>query len=179
MVHPSIRAALGVLLLCLASQSQSTLAAPPLPDTSQARQSWVFVENRGQWDPSEAYRLRRGPATCWFVADGWVLGFEKFAPPASPRPDAGEGVGLPALPRCIAAHALAMRFANGLGVRVMLAEFSPIPGTPDGEMCRGLVDLDEPLLHNKTAFAITALGEAAVNRYKQLCRDLNYSLTQS
>jgi len=35
--------------------------------------------------------------------------------------------------------------------------FHPIPGTPDGERCRGIVDLDEPLWHNKTAFAASIL----------------------
>jgi radical SAM superfamily enzyme YgiQ (UPF0313 family) len=69
-----------------------------------------------------------------------------------------------------------MRFANGLGIRVMLAEFSPIPGTPDGEYCRRWVDMDEPLNHNKTAFAIRILGVDKVNRFKELCHGLNGSL---
>jgi hypothetical protein len=62
---------------------------------------------------------------------------------------------------------------SGLGLRLMLAEFSPLPGTPDGELCRQWVDLDEPLCHNKTAFATGILGEAEVNRLKNLCRGLN------
>lgn len=66
-----------------------------------------------------------------------------------------------------------MRFASGLGVKVMLSDFSPIPGTPDGEACRGLVDLDEPLTHNKTAFPIRLLGIETVDYYKELCRALN------
>ncbi|HYF52238.1 MAG TPA: B12-binding domain-containing radical SAM protein [Planctomycetota bacterium] len=66
-----------------------------------------------------------------------------------------------------------MHYANSLGIRVMLAEFSPIPGTPDGELCRKWVDLDEPLFHNKTAFPYFSLGETEVNRIKQLCRALN------
>ena len=70
-----------------------------------------------------------------------------------------------------------MRFASGLGLRLMLAEFSPLPGTPDGELCRQWVDLDEPLCHNKTAFAIRRLGEAEVNRSKNLCRELNEGKT--
>src|SRR5262249_21983665 len=45
-----------------------------------------------------------------------------------------------------------MRFAHDQGIRVMLSEFSPIPGTPDGEKCRAWTDLDEPLSHNKTVF---------------------------
>src|SRR5205823_10853956 len=65
-----------------------------------------------------------------------------------------------------------MRFAHDLGIRVMLSEFSPIPGTPDGERCRRWVDLDEPLCHNKTAFTMMNLGPEA-ERLKALCRELN------
>jgi len=71
-----------------------------------------------------------------------------------------------------------MRFANSLGIRVMLSDFSPIPGTPDGESCRSWVDLNEPLLHNKTAFPIIFLGESEVNRLKQICRELNGKISQ-
>ncbi|HEY3324192.1 MAG TPA: radical SAM protein [Planctomycetota bacterium] len=66
-----------------------------------------------------------------------------------------------------------MRLASSLGLRIMLAEFSPIPGTPDGEACRKWIDLDEPLNHNKTSFPFVLLGETEVRRLKQLCRDLN------
>ena len=66
-----------------------------------------------------------------------------------------------------------MRFAHGLGIRIMLSDFSPIPGTPDGECCRRWVDIAEPLWHNKTAFPIALLGETEVNRLKELCRRLN------
>ena len=67
----------------------------------------------------------------------------------------------------------AMRFAADLGVRVMLAEFAPVPGTPDGEKCRRWADMGEPLWHNKTAFTIASLGAAEVSRLKTLCRQLN------
>ncbi len=69
-----------------------------------------------------------------------------------------------------------MRFAHDLGLRVMLSEFSPIPGTPDGERCRKWIDLDEPLWHNKTLFPLIFLGDAEVQRLKSLSRDLNRSL---
>jgi len=69
-----------------------------------------------------------------------------------------------------------MRFANSLGIRGMLADFSPIPGTPDGEYCKKWVDMDEPLMHNKTAFPILKLGFDEVNRLKDLQRQLNRSL---
>ena len=68
-----------------------------------------------------------------------------------------------------------MRFVHRLGIRGMLADFSPIPGTPDGEACRRWADLDEPLMHNKTAFPILRLGFDEVNRLKDLQRVLNRS----
>lgn len=69
-----------------------------------------------------------------------------------------------------------MHFAHRLGLRLMLSEFSPIPGTPDGERCRAWVDLDEPLWHNKTVFPLVFLGAAEVQRLKVLCRELNGKL---
>jgi radical SAM superfamily enzyme YgiQ (UPF0313 family) len=69
-----------------------------------------------------------------------------------------------------------MRFVNRLGIRGMLADFSPIPGTPDGELCRKWVDLDEPLMHNKTAFPVILLGFDETNRLKDLQRQLNRNL---
>lgn len=69
-----------------------------------------------------------------------------------------------------------MRFVHSLGIRGMLADFSPIPGTPDGEFCRRWVNLDEPLMHNKTAFPIITLGFDESNRLKDLQRQLNRSL---
>ena len=68
---------------------------------------------------------------------------------------------------------VSMYFAHGLGLRLMLSEFSPIPGTPDGEHCRQWIDLDEPLWHNKTVFPLVLLGAAEVQRLKALCRALN------
>jgi hypothetical protein len=69
-----------------------------------------------------------------------------------------------------------MRFANSLGIRGMLADFSPIPGTPDGEYCRKWVDMDEPLFHNKTVFPNILLGFDETNRLKDLQRQLNRNL---
>jgi radical SAM superfamily enzyme YgiQ (UPF0313 family) len=71
-----------------------------------------------------------------------------------------------------------MRFVNRLGIRGMLADFSPIPGTPDGELCRKWVDMDEPLLHNKTAFPVILLGFDETNRLKDLQRQLNRGISQ-
>ncbi len=66
-----------------------------------------------------------------------------------------------------------MRFVQSLGIRGMLADFSPIPGTFDGESCRQWVDMDEPLMHNKSAFPVFRLGFDEVNRLKDLQRQLN------
>src|SRR5919109_624373 len=72
-----------------------------------------------------------------------------------------------------------MRFATSLGLKVKLSEFSPIPGTPDGEFCRRWIDLMEPLTHNKTAFTLLILGEAEVNRLKNLAGQLNQAIGAS
>jgi len=69
-----------------------------------------------------------------------------------------------------------MRFVNNLGIRGMLADFSPVPGTPDGDYCKKWVDMDEPLFHNKTAFPILKLGFDETNRLKDLQRQLNRNL---
>ncbi len=71
-----------------------------------------------------------------------------------------------------------MRFVHSLGIRGMLADFAPIPGTPDGEACRQWVDLDEPLMHSKTAFPIMRLGFGEVNRLKDLQRAFNRDLAR-
>jgi len=72
---------------------------------------------------------------------------------------------------------ITMRFANSLGIRGTLADFSPIPGTPDGEYCRKWVDMHEPLMHSKTAFPIIMLGFDESNRLKDLQRKLNRMLS--
>ncbi|MFC1739092.1 B12-binding domain-containing radical SAM protein [Planctomycetota bacterium] len=72
-----------------------------------------------------------------------------------------------------------MHFVSSLGIRGMLADFSPIPGTPDGELCRKWVDMNEPLFHNKTAFPIILLGFDETNRLKDLQRKLNRGLTEN
>ncbi len=66
-----------------------------------------------------------------------------------------------------------IHFAAKQGARVMLSEFAPIPGTPDGEACRDYADLDEPLNHNKTAFTWRFLGGERVDGLKALCREVN------
>ena len=58
----------------------------------------------------------------------------------------------------------------------MLTEFSPIPGTVDGEKCREIVDLDEPLFHNSTVFPVLHWGMDKMQELKALCRELNRKL---
>jgi radical SAM superfamily enzyme YgiQ (UPF0313 family) len=69
-----------------------------------------------------------------------------------------------------------MEFAHENGTRVLLSEFSPIPGTEDGLKSAQWADLEEPLSHNKTAFAIRRLGPDRLNSLKDLSRSLNSQL---
>jgi pyruvate-formate lyase-activating enzyme len=69
-----------------------------------------------------------------------------------------------------------MRFVHSLGIRITLSDFTPIPGTPDAEQASRLVDLAEPLNHNKTAWPIRFIGNDRMNRLKDLCRSLNGQL---
>jgi pyruvate-formate lyase-activating enzyme len=69
-----------------------------------------------------------------------------------------------------------MRFVHSLGVRITLSDFSPIPGTPDAIAAQSIVDMAEPLNHNKTAWPIRCIGNDLMNRLKDLCRALNGKL---
>jgi radical SAM superfamily enzyme YgiQ (UPF0313 family) len=71
---------------------------------------------------------------------------------------------------------LSIALARRCHTRVLLSEFSPIPGTIDGEKSRRWADLEEPLSHNKTAFAIRRLGVDPINELKSLTRSLNSQL---
>jgi hypothetical protein len=69
-----------------------------------------------------------------------------------------------------------MNFAHQCGARVMLSEYSPIPGTIDGDKCERWADPKEPLSHNKTAFAIRRIGPEYLNELKALSHKLNSEL---
>jgi radical SAM superfamily enzyme YgiQ (UPF0313 family) len=69
-----------------------------------------------------------------------------------------------------------LKYVNSLGVRVMPADFSPIPVVADAKLCEKYVDMNEPLMHNKTVFPILVHGDDKVNRIKDLCRSLNYKV---
>jgi radical SAM superfamily enzyme YgiQ (UPF0313 family) len=68
-----------------------------------------------------------------------------------------------------------MHFAHELNARIMLSEFSPIPGTIDGDKCAARADLGEPLSHNKTAFTYRILGRERLAGLKDLARTLNHA----
>jgi pyruvate-formate lyase-activating enzyme len=69
-----------------------------------------------------------------------------------------------------------IRFAHQCGAKVLLSEFSPIPGTVDGNKSAHWADMSEPLSHNKTAFSIRRLGAAYLNHLKGLSHSLNSRL---
>jgi len=73
----------------------------------------------------------------------------------------------------------AIDFVYKAGVRSMLAEFSPVPFTQDGEKGSAWCDLSEPLNHNKTAFAIRRLGKDRLHHLKNLCKSCNERLAGS
>ena len=66
-----------------------------------------------------------------------------------------------------------MREVSELGLKIMLSEYSPIPGTPDGEKARVYANIDEPLLQNNIVFPIIYYGYETVKRLKALKNSLN------
>jgi radical SAM superfamily enzyme YgiQ (UPF0313 family) len=69
-----------------------------------------------------------------------------------------------------------MKYVNSLGVRSMLADFSPIPVVADAKFCEKYIDMNEPLMHNKTVFPILVYGDSKVNLIKDMCRSLNHKV---
>ncbi len=66
-----------------------------------------------------------------------------------------------------------IRSLGRLEIRVMLSEFSPVPHTPDFQLCSDLADLEDPLTHNKTAWSLQWLGAGKLQQLKDLCRKQN------
>ncbi|MFC1770930.1 B12-binding domain-containing radical SAM protein [Candidatus Margulisiibacteriota bacterium] len=66
-----------------------------------------------------------------------------------------------------------MEFINNLGIKILLSEFSPVPGTEDGDLCIKEQDTADPLMHNKTAYTVRKYGFEEVNRLKALCKKFN------
>ena len=69
-----------------------------------------------------------------------------------------------------------INFVTECGIHCMLAEYSPIPGTPDGELCKSYVDLSEPLNQNSSVFPLYTFGAEKMQRLKDLCRGNNLSI---
>ncbi|MCX7703658.1 MAG: radical SAM protein [Planctomycetota bacterium] len=74
---------------------------------------------------------------------------------------------------------ISIREGAKLGVRLMLAEYSPIPNTPDGENAFKRFRIDghsEPLLTNNTFFTELVLGGENVQKLKEQVRSHNRTL---
>ena len=66
-----------------------------------------------------------------------------------------------------------LRFLESRKVRPRLSEFSPIPGTPDGDACSGKTDLAEPLNHNKLAWTLRFYGESCYQKIKETANSIS------
>ena len=75
------------------------------------------------------------------------------------------------------AWAESIRFVHRIGAPCRLADFSPVPGTPIFEeaRARSVLDLDEPLNHNKTLspYRFPGFTPEDLAGLKNLCRDGN------
>ncbi len=67
----------------------------------------------------------------------------------------------------------AITWVHKLGLKAFLSEYSPIPGTPDGELVSQQYDLSEPLAHNKVAFTIRQIGSDNLNYFKNRVKEGN------
>ncbi|MEJ2171036.1 MAG: B12-binding domain-containing radical SAM protein [Desulfobacterales bacterium] len=121
-------------------------------------------------------------AAVWQLSTGGKVYSDEFADAVNSLRNAGAGmifsyviVGHPDLDEQDLEPAI--RFAHKCGTRVILSEFSPIPGTVDGLKSSRWADLDEPLSHNKTAYAIRRLGVDYLNDVKKLSHSLNSQLS--
>ena len=66
-----------------------------------------------------------------------------------------------------------LRFLESRKVRPRLSEFSPIPGTPDGDACAGKTGLAEPLNHNKLAWTLRFYGESIYQKIKETANSIS------
>ncbi|MCP4253897.1 MAG: radical SAM protein [Candidatus Scalindua sp.] len=76
-----------------------------------------------------------------------------------------------------------IKYINGLGAKIKLAEYSPVPGTEDfqdaSRLCPQVVD--EPLSHNKSTFATVGMGVdyGTFDEVKVIAKRLNAELRNS
>lgn len=67
-----------------------------------------------------------------------------------------------------------IRFAHGLGCKVLLAEYSAIPGTKDWDIASCLLPSDDPLWHNNSLFGLFRPEQwREIQALKDLSRTLN------
>ncbi|MCD4657454.1 MAG: radical SAM protein [Planctomycetes bacterium] len=65
---------------------------------------------------------------------------------------------------------------SNLGIRVMLAEYSPIPSTPLFEKAKKYTNLDDPLTQNTSVFALRYFGKEKLQDIKRLKNFRNQNL---
>ena len=76
-----------------------------------------------------------------------------------------------------------IEYINGLGAKIKLAEYSPLPGTEEfrdaSRLCPQVVD--EPLSHNKSTFATVGMGVdyGTFDEVKVIAKRLNAELRNS
>jgi hypothetical protein len=77
----------------------------------------------------------------------------------------------------------AIEYINGLGAKIKLAEYSPVPGTEEFQDASRLYPLvvDEPLSHNKSTFATVGMGVdyGVFDEVKAMAKRLNARLRTS
>jgi radical SAM superfamily enzyme YgiQ (UPF0313 family) len=76
-----------------------------------------------------------------------------------------------------------IEYINGLGAKIKLAEYSPVPGTEEFREASRLYPqvVDEPLSHNKSTFATAGMGVdyGTFDEVKVMAKRLNASLRNS
>ena len=76
-----------------------------------------------------------------------------------------------------------IEYINGLGAKIKLAEYSPVPGTEEFRDASRLCQLviDEPLSHNKSTFATVGMGVdyCTFDEVKAMAKRLNAELRNS
>jgi radical SAM superfamily enzyme YgiQ (UPF0313 family) len=71
-----------------------------------------------------------------------------------------------------------LRYVNRLGARVMLSEFSPVPGTGEWEKAKKYFPFYDPLFENNTVFPMLQYDLKTIEYLKNLARELNRTLLQ-
>lgn len=72
-----------------------------------------------------------------------------------------------------------IRYAHEQGAKILMADYSPIPGTPEGDAVHALLPSRDPLWHNKSLFALhTPVGRQRLQQLKDLAHRLNQELRQ-